>query len=87
MKKLFLIPIFLLLIVAFLTGCSNSNTATQTEDCDIKGNISSSGEKIYHLPGCMSYSKTKIDLGKGEEWFCSEKEARNAGWRKAYNCP
>ncbi len=59
-----------------------------TEDsCDIKGNISTSGEKIYHLPGCGSYAKTQIDEERGERWFCSEKEAQEAGWRKALNCP
>lgn len=59
---------------------------TQNE-CNIKGNISASGEKIYHLPGCGSYAKTQIDEKRGERWFCSEKEAQEAGWRKALNCP
>ena len=57
------------------------------DSCDIKGNISTSGEKIYHLPGCGSYAKTQIDEKRGERWFCSEKEAQEAGWRKALNCP
>ncbi len=57
------------------------------DDCVIKGNISSSGEKIYHLPGCGSYSRTVIDESAGEEWFCSEDDAEAAGWRKAKNCP
>lgn len=55
--------------------------------CLIKGNINTSGEKIYHLPGCGSYSKTTIDEKRGEKWFCSEAEAQSAGWRKALNCP
>ncbi|MEM8629674.1 MAG: thermonuclease family protein [Pseudomonadota bacterium] len=49
-------------------------------DCAIKGNISKSG-RIYHLPGTRSYAKTRIDTSKGERWFCSEAEARAAGWR------
>lgn len=52
-------------------------------DCNIKGNISSSGEKIYHTPGQQHYTDTVIDVGKGERWFCSESEAVDAGWRKA----
>lgn len=60
---------------------------TPNGECNIKGNISTSGEKIYHLPDCGSYTKTKIDEKRGERWFCSEKEAREAGWRKALNCP
>ena len=54
--------------------------------CTIKGNINSEGEKIFHVVGCGSYNQTKIDEGRGERWFCSEQEARDAGWRKAMNC-
>lgn len=56
--------------------------------CDkcIKGNISSEGVKIYHLPACRDYERTVIDTGKGEKWFSSEGEARAAGWRIAENC-
>lgn len=52
-------------------------------DCNIKGNISHKGERIYHVPGQKFYGKTKISEGKGERWFCSEGQARAAGWRKA----
>ncbi|MDJ1632179.1 MULTISPECIES: sunset domain-containing protein [Rhizobium] len=52
--------------------------------CNIKGNISyNSGEKIYHMPGQEYYVETLITYSKGERWFCSESEARAAGWRKA----
>ena len=50
--------------------------------CQIKGNISSNGEKIYHLPNSKNYVQTKISTSKGERWFCSEKEAQAFGWRK-----
>lgn len=68
-----------------------TNTTTTTNDtnsgtCTIKGNINTKGEKIYHMIGCGSYSSTFIDETKGEKWFCSEKEAVSAGWRKALNC-
>jgi micrococcal nuclease len=56
-------------------------------NCLIKGNISSKGEKIYHVIGCRSYNQTVIDESKGEKWFCTEREALDAGWRKALNCP
>ncbi len=51
--------------------------------CRIKGNISSSGERIYHVPGGQYYDRTKISPQKGERWFCTEAEAVAAGWRKA----
>lgn len=51
--------------------------------CVIKGNISKTGERIYHLPGQDFYEKTVISPEKGERWFCTEEEARAAGWRKS----
>ncbi len=54
--------------------------------CTIKGNIGASGEKIYHLQGCGSYTKTVIDESRGEHWFCTEADAQSAGWRRALNC-
>ncbi len=55
----------------------------QTSGCNIKGNISKKGERIYHVPGQKYYDKTVISEGEGERWFCSEDEARKAGWRKS----
>jgi endonuclease YncB( thermonuclease family) len=49
--------------------------------CRIKGNINRANERIYHLPGSPSYEETRIDERYGERWFCSEAEARAAGWR------
>lgn len=48
--------------------------------CAIKGNVSNSG-LIYHLPGSRGYARTKISAAKGERWFCTEADARAAGWR------
>ncbi|WP_340116168.1 thermonuclease family protein [Pelagibius sp. 7325] len=54
----------------------------QSADCLVKGNISiNTGERIYHVPSGEYYSRTKINPAKGERWFCSEAEARAAGWR------
>lgn len=53
-----------------------------TDDCRIKGNISGSG-RIYHLPGQKDYEKTRISTANGERWFCTEAQAKAAGWRRA----
>ena len=50
-------------------------------DCMIKGNINRGGERIYHVPGTRGYAETKIDPTSGEGWFCTEEEAKAAGWR------
>ena len=52
-------------------------------NCRIKGNISRGGERIYHLPGGQYYDRARIDPAKGERWFCTEAEARAAGWRRS----
>ena len=60
-----------------------SNNNSDKKKCNIKGNISSKGQKIYHIPGNLNYENTKINENKGERWFCSEEEAKMNGWRKS----
>src|SRR3954447_26207279 len=55
--------------------------------CSIKGSFSlrarlTGHRGIYHLEGCRSYQKLKAP----KRWFCSEEDARAAGFRKAYTC-
>ncbi|MBZ0271362.1 thermonuclease family protein [bacterium] len=65
-------------------GVSAPPPAAPTDrPCKIKGNISASGDKIFHVPGQQNYDKTQINEASGERWFCSEEEAIQAGWRKA----
>ena len=72
-----------------------SELCTQYENkekpkCVIKGNISGEwerkGEKNYHFPGCMQYGQTRIEKYRGEQWFCTEKEAIAAGYTKSGGC-
>ncbi len=44
----------------------------------IKGNINARREKIYHLPGQVSYDRTEA-----EETFATEEEAQAAGYRRS----
>lgn len=66
---------------------STKKRATESESastaCRIKGNISSRGDRIYHLPSGQFYSQTRIDPSKGERWFCTEADAQAAGWRRS----
>lgn len=52
-------------------------------NCNIKGNINGRGERIYHVPGGGLYDDTQVSTRAGERWFCSEAEARAAGWRRS----
>lgn len=51
-------------------------------NCAIKGNITKNG-RIYHMLGQRDYDRTGINEKTGEQWFCSQVQARAAGWRKA----
>ena len=57
--------------------------ASPREGCPIKGNINQKGVRIYHTPWSPWYGRTKISVGKGEQWFCDEAEALASGWRAA----
>ncbi|MBK3494924.1 thermonuclease family protein [Viridibacillus sp. YIM B01967] len=60
------------------TNKANSGDQSNKADCSIKGNINNKGNKIYHMPGSNNY-----DAVKEEKMFCTEKEAEQAGFRKA----
>jgi hypothetical protein len=61
-------------VIASRPGLSNHSFA----GCPIKGNRNRKGQWIYHLPGMPYYDKTRA-----EEFFCTEAQARAAGYRRA----
>lgn len=64
-----------------VTSTSN-RTSSDKSDCPadkpVKGNVSSKGEKIYHLPGGVFYKRTNP-----EKCFATEQEAQREGFRKS----
>ena len=66
-----------------LAGSRPTSKSSADSGCRIKGNIGRDGSRIYHVPGGQFYERTRIDTSRGERWFCSEGEARAAGWRKS----
>ena len=61
--------------------------STQNSKCSIKGNIDKQTDThIYYLPGCAQYNFTVVEEDIGEQWFCTEKEAKAAGYTKAKTC-
>lgn len=71
------------LIAAALLAFTIVPATAQQGQCNIKGNVSTQGERIYHVPGQKYYNDTRISRSHGERWFCSEEEARAAGWRRS----
>ncbi|HMV66392.1 MAG TPA: phospholipase D-like domain-containing protein [Myxococcota bacterium] len=49
----------------------------------LKGNVTESGAKTYHVPGGEWYDKVQIEPSQGDMWFCSEEDARKAGFKRA----
>jgi len=65
-------------------GVDEPSVQPTDETCElVKGNIDASGRKLYHVPGMPNYNRVKIDTSKGEKFFCTEQEAKDAGWVKA----
>ncbi len=67
-----------------------SDTNLEKPNCIIKGNLENkdkSGRKLYYLPNCAQYKFVQVEKDLGERWFCTEKEAIEAGYIKAGTCP
>ncbi len=66
-----------------------SETCTQispkNSSCLIKANIRNN-KKTYFLPSCFNYADVIISTSFGDSWFCSEKEASDAGFTKSPTC-
>lgn len=60
-----------------------ADNAAPDPACPIKGNMGRKGTRIYHMPGQADYAATVIRREQGERWFCTEADARRAGWRRA----
>jgi len=59
-----------------------SSASAPSLECTIKGNVNTKGERIYHMPGQIAYARVNM-RDPQKRWFCSEDEARAAGWRPA----
>jgi endonuclease YncB( thermonuclease family) len=64
-----------------------SQTVPPDVNCLIKGNHhQADGTKLYSYPGCTNYNRTIVGLFEDDQWFCSEKEAIDAGYIKSGDC-
>lgn len=67
----------------FSDSCTQIVNKEKTS-CNIKGNDRNG--KIYYLPECGVYDNVTVQLYLGDRWFCTEKEAITAGFRKPGQC-
>lgn len=68
--------------------CYQREENLETPECIIKGNIDLSNKSLkrYYFPGCAQYEFVLVEKDKGEDWFCTEKQAQSAGYTKAKSC-
>jgi hypothetical protein len=65
--------------------CTNGCATRPNDSCNIKGNVNSKKDHIYHIPGWRDYNKTNVKPEEGDRWFCTEAEAVAAGFRAPLN--
>ena len=66
--------------------CTQTKNPVNPE-CVVKANDAlGSGNKQYHFPGCGQYANTTVQLYLGDAWFCTETEAKKAGYTKGTDC-
>lgn len=73
--------------IGVFSGLCTQKTNPKKPACVIKANVTTNNIPTYHLPGCNSYTTVDVQLHHGDQWFCTEKEAVKAGFRKAKTCP
>lgn len=61
-------------------------TNPKNPDCNIKGNIGWNNQKFYYFPGCNSYDLTFVQPHHGDQWFCTEADAKKADFVKNERC-
>lgn len=65
-----------------------SPTKPTKKGCLIKAQIPyDNGQKIYLVPGCKNYTQAIVEKFRGEDWYCTEKEVKEAGYIKSEFCP
>jgi endonuclease YncB( thermonuclease family) len=52
------------------------------DGCPIKGMVRD-GDRVYLLPGTPDYERGRVQTARGGRWFCSENDARSAGFKAA----
>jgi len=64
-----------------------SQVVPPNPNCYLKGNHDQrQNRRLYSYPGCTNYNRTIVGLFEGDQWFCSEAEAKKAGYTRSGDC-
>lgn len=55
---------------------------TPEQGCVIAGIVDQAGRQLYFGPLDHAYAAKSVNPARGERWFCSDEDARRAGWRR-----
>ena len=67
--------------------CKSLAPTPKDPSCTIKSNIDkATGTRYFHLPKCRHYNQIVLDADLGEQFFCTEQEAKKAGFTLAPDC-
>jgi endonuclease YncB( thermonuclease family) len=66
---------------------SPQRRSDSSRDCNIKGVFGAAGQRLYYVPTDAEYPALTIDPEQGGEMFCSDEEARAAGWIRPSEAP
>jgi endonuclease YncB( thermonuclease family) len=61
---------------------SPQRRSDSSRECNVKGVFGAAGQQLYYVPTDAEYQAITIDPKLGETVFCSDEEARLAGWRR-----
>lgn len=71
----------------FSAICKTVSPTPKQANCTIKSNIDkATGTRLYHLSTCRHYNQIVLDADRGEQFYCTEEEAKKAGFTLAPDC-
>ena len=66
---------------------AEARSSDWVRSCNVKGTLGPAGERVYYVPTDQGYDEVAIDPARGERSFCSDEEARAAGWSRPDDAP
>lgn len=66
---------------------SAARPSDAVRNCNVKGLSDGRGQRVYYVPTDPEYDAISLDPANGDVLFCSDEEARRAGWRRAGERP
>lgn len=50
--------------------------------CVVKGDVDATGQKFFYLPNDAEYAEIRMNVARGDRWFCNVADAQLQGWTR-----